>query len=114
MYALTVQPPTATQEAVVGDFIGNGKQQILIACGSRLSIIDVSRDVKGFQEIFAQDTFGILRHVAKFRLAGGTKGASACTIAKARLVIFEGTTRPSNLPLYQRALDTWVAVEHHG
>jgi splicing factor 3B subunit 3 len=74
MYALSVQPPSATQDAIVGDFLGNGRQQILTANGSRLAILEVSRRQKGFQEIFSQDTFGIVRHVAKFRLAGGTKG----------------------------------------
>lgn len=74
IYALTVQPPSATQEAIVGDFLGNGRQQILTANGSRLSIIEVSRRQRGFQEVFSQHVFGIIRHIAKFRLAGGTKG----------------------------------------
>lgn len=75
MYALTVQSPSATQEAIVGDFIGNNGQQILSANGSRLSLINVSRrQNRPFQEIFSQHVFGIIRHIAKFRLAGGTKG----------------------------------------
>jgi len=74
LYALTVKQPSATQDAISGDFLGNGKQQILTANGSRLAILEVSRRQKGFQEIYSQDVFGIVRRIAKFRVAGGTKG----------------------------------------
>jgi splicing factor 3B subunit 3 len=74
LYALTVKQPSATQDAITGDFLGNAKQQILIANGSRLSIFEVSRRQKGFQEIYSQDVFGIIRNINKFRLAGGSKG----------------------------------------
>ena len=76
LYALTVKQPTATQDAISGDFLGNGKQQILTASGSRLAILEVSRRQKGFQELHSQDVFGIIRRIAKFRIAGGTKGMS--------------------------------------
>jgi splicing factor 3B subunit 3 len=76
LYALTVKQPSATQDAIAGDFIGNGKQQILTVSGSRLALLEVSRRQKGFQEIYSQDMFSIVRRVAKFRTAGGTKGAS--------------------------------------
>ena len=74
LYALTVKQPSATQNAISGDFLGNGKQQILTANGSRLAILEVSRRQKGFQELYSQDVFGIIRGIAKFRIAGGTKG----------------------------------------
>lgn len=74
LYALTVKQPSATQDAIAGDFLGNGKQQILTANGSRLAILEVSRRQKGFQEIYSQDVFGIVRRIAKFRIAGGSKG----------------------------------------
>lgn len=74
LYALTVKTPSATQDAISGDFLGNGKQQILTANGSRLAILEVSRRQKGFQELYSQDVFGIVRRIAKFRIAGGNKG----------------------------------------
>lgn len=74
LYSLTVKHPSATQDAIPGDFIGGGKQQILTANGSRLALIEISRRQNGFQEIYSQDVFGIIRHIAKFRLAGATKG----------------------------------------
>ena len=85
LYALTVKQPSATQDAITGDFMGNSRQQILTANGSRLSIFEVSRRQKGFQEIYSQDVFGIIRRIAKFRLAGGNKGMPALfSLAKAR------------------------------
>lgn len=83
LYALTVKKPSATQDAISGDFLGNGKQQILTANGSRLAILEVSRRQKGFQELYSQDVFAITRRVGKFRLAGGTKGTSSSRRAKA-------------------------------
>ena len=77
LYALTVKQPSATQDAISGDFVGNGKQQILTANGSRLAILEVSRRQKGFQELGSQDVFGIVRRIAKFRVAGGSKGTSS-------------------------------------
>ena len=77
LYALTVKQPSATQDAISGDFLGNGKQQILTANGSRLALLEVSRRQKGFQELASQDVFGIVRRIAKFRVAGGSKGTSS-------------------------------------
>jgi splicing factor 3B subunit 3 len=76
LYALTVKQPSATQDAISGDFIGNNKQQILTVSGSRMTLLEVSRRQKGFQELFSQDMFAIVRRIAKFRFAGGTKGTS--------------------------------------
>lgn len=89
LYSLTVKQPTATQDAIPGDFVGTGKQQILTANGSRLTLLEVSRRQNGFQELYSQDVFGIIRHVAKFRLAGATKGMSnSLPTARSYLVIF--------------------------
>jgi hypothetical protein len=74
LYALTVKQPSATQDAISGDFTGNGEQQILTANGSRLALLQVSRRQKGFTELYSQNLFGIIRRIAKFRLAGASKG----------------------------------------
>ncbi|KAH7128321.1 CPSF A subunit region-domain-containing protein [Dendryphion nanum] len=89
LYALTVQAPTATVEAIVGDFLGNNKQQILSATGSRLEIFEVHRQQNVLNEIFSQDVFGIIRHIAKFRLAGGTKDMIAISTDSGRTVTYE-------------------------
>ncbi|KAF2259914.1 hypothetical protein CC78DRAFT_44351 [Lojkania enalia] len=89
LYALTVQQPSATQQAISGDFTGTNKQQILTANGSRLAILEVSRRHKGFKEIFSQHVFGIIRHIEKFRLAGATKDLIAITTDSGRMVTYE-------------------------
>ncbi|RMZ73108.1 hypothetical protein GMOD_00009623 [Pyrenophora seminiperda CCB06] len=89
LYALTVKQPTATQDAISGDFLGNGKQQILTASGSRLALLEVSRRQKAFNELYSQDVFGIIRGIAKFRIAGGTKDHIVITTDSGRLVTYE-------------------------
>ncbi|CAI6336295.1 unnamed protein product [Periconia digitata] len=89
LYSLTVKPPSATQDAISGDFIGSGKQQILTANGSRLTLLEVSRRQSGFQELYSQDVFGIIRRIGKFRLAGGTKDHIVVTTDSGRLVTYE-------------------------
>ncbi|KAF1952130.1 pre-mRNA-splicing factor rse1 [Byssothecium circinans] len=91
LYSLTVKQPTATQDAVAGDFIGSGKgeQQVLTANGSRLTLLQVARRQQGFREIYSQDVFGIIRRIAKFRLAGATKDHIVITTDSGRLVTYE-------------------------
>ncbi|KAF2874009.1 CPSF A subunit region-domain-containing protein [Massariosphaeria phaeospora] len=89
LYALTVKQPSATIDAIPGDFLGSGKQQILTANGSRLSLFEVSRRQKGFAELFSQDVFAIIRRIGKFRLAGGTKDFIAITTDSGLLVTYE-------------------------
>lgn len=88
LYALTVKPPSATQDAIFGDFIGNGKQQILTANGSRLTLLEAERRQNGLRELHSHDVFGIIRRIDKFRVIGGSKGMFAlCTTSQAGLVI---------------------------
>jgi splicing factor 3B subunit 3 len=94
LYALTVKPPSATQDAISGDFIGNGQTHILSANGSRLTLYRVSED--GFKELFSQDVFGIVRRISKFRLAGSTKG-TFFPHTQSLVVIYQGT--PTATPL---------------
>lgn len=74
LYALTIKPPSSTVDAQSGDFGANGKQQIITANGSRLSIFEASRRDMSFKEVFSQDLFAIIRNIAKFRVAGASKG----------------------------------------
>ncbi|KAL5455420.1 hypothetical protein PMIN06_004506 [Paraphaeosphaeria minitans] len=97
LYALTVKQPSATHDAITGDFIGNQRQQILTASGSRLSIVEVSRRQKGFQEVYSQDVFGIIRRISKFRLAGGSKDLIVITTDSGRLVTYEYEHEPHQL-----------------
>lgn len=74
LYSLTIQPPTAITQAVVGLFSGSKEQQILAASGSRLSLLRPDAHSGKVTTLVTQDVFGIIRSIATFRLAGSTKG----------------------------------------
>ena len=74
LYSLTIQPPTAITQAILGQFAGTKEQQIVTASGSRLTIHRPDPAQGKITTIFSQDVFGIIRSLAAFRLAGSNKG----------------------------------------
>lgn len=76
MYSLTIQPPTAITQAVLGQFAGTKEQQIITASGSKLTIHRPDPAIGKVNTIYSQDVFGIIRSLAVFRLAGSNKGMS--------------------------------------
>src|SRR5277367_2755691 len=82
MYSLTIQPPSAITQAILGQFSGTKEQQIVTASGSRLTIHRPDATQGKVSAIFSQDCFGIIRTLAAFRLAGSTKGMSSQTTSQ--------------------------------
>jgi splicing factor 3B subunit 3 len=74
MYSLTIQPPTAITQAILGQFAGTKEQQIVTACGSRLTLHRPDATLGKITPILSHDIFGIIRGLAAFRLAGSVKG----------------------------------------
>lgn len=74
MYSLTIQPPTAITQAILGQFAGTKEQQIVTASGSKLTIHRPDPAQGKVTPIFSQDVFGIIRSLAAFRVAGSNKG----------------------------------------
>ena len=74
MYSLTIQPPTAITQAILGQFAGTKEQQIVTASGSKLTIHRPDPTQGKVTPLFSQDVFGIIRSLAAFRLAGSSKG----------------------------------------
>ena len=74
MYSLTIQPPTAITQAILGQFSGTKEQQIVTASGSKLTIHRPDAQQGKVSAVFSQDCFGIIRTLAAFRLAGSNKG----------------------------------------
>jgi splicing factor 3B subunit 3 len=74
MYSLTIQPPTAITQAILGQFAGTKEQQIVTASGSRLTIHRPDPTQGKINPIYTHDVFGIIRSLAAFRLAGSNKG----------------------------------------
>lgn len=73
LYHLTLQPPTAITQGVVGNFSGARQQEILVSRGSRLELLRADSNGK-ITTVLAQDAFGSIRSLAAFRLTGGVKG----------------------------------------
>lgn len=74
LYSLTIQPPTTVTQAIVGQFSGTKEQQIITACGTRLSLLRPDPSQGKVITILSHDVFGIIRSIAAFRLAGSNKG----------------------------------------
>src|ERR1700753_117428 len=83
MYSLTIQPPTAISQAILGQFSGTKEQQIVTACGSRLTLHKPDATQGKITPVLSHDIFGIVRGLAAFKLAGSNKGKSP--IQKPRL-----------------------------
>ena len=76
MYSLTIQPPSAVTQAILGQFAGTKEQQIVTASGSRLTLHRPDPVQGKISTVISHDVFGIIRSLAAFRLAGSSKGKS--------------------------------------
>ncbi|KIW54756.1 pre-mRNA-splicing factor rse1 [Exophiala xenobiotica] len=89
MYSLTIQPPSAITSAVLGQFAGTKEQQIITASGSKLTIHRPDPTQGKISPLFTQDCFGIIRTLASFRLAGGSKDYLIVGSDSGRITILE-------------------------
>ena len=89
MYSLTIQPPTAITQAILGQFAGTRDQQIVTASGSKLTIHRPDPAQGKITPLFSQDVFGIIRSLAAFRVAGSSKGTSLFFFYTLRLPLYE-------------------------
>ncbi|PLB41012.1 DDB1/RSE1 family protein [Aspergillus candidus] len=89
MYSLTIQPPTAINQAILGQFAGTKEQQIVTASGSKLTIHRPDPTQGKVTPIFSQDAFGIIRSLAAFRLAGSNKDYIIIGSDSGRITVIE-------------------------
>ncbi|KAJ5220467.1 pre-mRNA-splicing factor rse1 [Penicillium chermesinum] len=89
MYGLTIQPPTAITQAVLGQFAGTKEQQIITASGSKLSIHRPDTIASKVKTIYSEDIRGIIRSLAVFRLAGSHKDYLIIGSDSGRIAIVE-------------------------
>jgi hypothetical protein len=74
LYNLTLQTPTASLQAIVGNFSGARQQEIIISHGTRLQLLRPDIQTGKLSTIIETEVFGSIRSLAAFRLTGGTKG----------------------------------------
>lgn len=74
LYSLTVLQPSSITQAILGAFSGKKQQEIIVAQGSRLSLLRPDPTQGKVHSVLTHDVFGIIRCLAAFRLAGSSKG----------------------------------------
>jgi len=86
LYNLTLQPPTATIQAIVGNFSGARQQEIIVSHGTRLELLRPDPQTGKVATVIATDVFGSIRSITSFRLTGATKGEHPVRIFSFRRV----------------------------
>ncbi|KAL4248321.1 Pre-mRNA-splicing factor RSE1, partial [Abortiporus biennis] len=89
LYNLTIQPPTAITQAIVGNFSGARQQEIIVSRGTRLELLRQDPQTGKIFNVIASDVFGSIRSLAAFRLTGGTKDYAIVGSDSGRIVILE-------------------------
>ncbi|TFK22207.1 pre-mRNA-splicing factor RSE1 [Coprinopsis marcescibilis] len=96
LYNLTLQPPTAIIQAIVGNFSGIRQQEIIVSHGTRLELLRPDPQTGKIATIIATDAFGSIRSLAAFRLTGGTKDYAIVGSDSGRIVILDYDPKTSS------------------
>ncbi|KIK98465.1 hypothetical protein PAXRUDRAFT_823827 [Paxillus rubicundulus Ve08.2h10] len=96
LYNLTLQPPTAATQAIVGNFSGARTQEIIVAHGTRLELLRPDVQTGKLSMVIASDVFGSIRSLAAFRLTGSTKDYAIVGSDSGRIVILDYDPKTSN------------------
>ncbi|KAF5328613.1 hypothetical protein D9619_011578 [Psilocybe cf. subviscida] len=96
LYNLTLQPPTATTQAIVGNFSGARQQEIIVSHGTRLELLRPDPQTGKVATVIATDVFGSIRSLAAFRLTGGTKDYAIVGSDSGRIIILDYDPKTSS------------------
>ena len=89
LYSLTMQPPSTVTAAVVGQFTGTRQQEIVVARGSRIEMVQVDTETGRATRVMQQHVFGNTRSLASVRVAGGAKDYLVFGSDAGRIVVAE-------------------------
>ncbi|KAJ3532553.1 hypothetical protein NMY22_g7695 [Coprinellus aureogranulatus] len=89
LYNLTLQPPSAILQAIVGNFSGARQQEIIVSHGTRLELLRPDPQTGKVSTVIATDVFGSVRSLAAFRLTGGSKDYAIVGSDSGRVVILD-------------------------
>ena len=89
LYNLTLQPASNVTGAVVGQFSGTRQQEVVVARGGRLELLQVEPQEGRLSRVLQQPVFGNVRSLACFRLTGGSKDYLVLGSDSRRIVILE-------------------------
>ena len=79
LYNLSLNPPTAINKAIYGNFSGTKQQEIIVARHTRLELLRPDTTTGKVHTVLAHDCFGLIRSISPFRLTGGSKGEQSCS-----------------------------------
>ncbi|KAF9237558.1 CPSF A subunit region-domain-containing protein [Melanogaster broomeanus] len=96
LYNLTLQPPTAATQAIVGNFSGARTQEIIVSHGTRLELLRPDVQTGKLSTVIASDVFGSIRSLAAFRLTGSTKDYAIVGSDSGRIVILDYDPKTSS------------------
>ncbi|KAJ3510268.1 hypothetical protein NLJ89_g4774 [Agrocybe chaxingu] len=96
LYNLTLQPPTAITQAIVGNFSGARQQEIIVSHGTRLELLRPDAQTGKVATVIATDVFGSIRSLAAFRLTGGTKDYAIVGSDSGRIIILDYDPKTSS------------------
>lgn len=74
LYNITLNPTTAINQAIYGNFSGTKQQEIIVARQTRLELLRPDASTGKVHTILSHECFGLIRSLAPFRLTGGSKG----------------------------------------
>ncbi|KAI8334128.1 CPSF A subunit region-domain-containing protein [Blakeslea trispora] len=89
LYNLTINPTTAINQAIHGNFSGTRQQEIVVAKQTRLELLRPDTTSGKVHTILSHECFGLIRTIAPFRLTGGSKDYIVVGSDSGRIVILE-------------------------
>ncbi|SCV33543.1 related to splicing factor 3B subunit 3 (spliceosomal protein sap130) [Fusarium fujikuroi] len=89
LYSLSLQPPTAISQAIIGHFSSAKDQQLLTVSGSVLTLYRPDPTHGRVESLLSYDLFSIIRSIVSFRLAGGPKDYIIVSSDSGRIAILE-------------------------
>ncbi|KAI9277669.1 CPSF A subunit region-domain-containing protein [Umbelopsis sp. AD052] len=89
LYNLSLNPPTAINKAIYGNFSGTKQQEIIVARHTRLELLRPDPTTGKVHTVLAHDCFGLVRSISPFRLTGGSKDYVIVGSDSGRITILE-------------------------
>ncbi|RKO98073.1 hypothetical protein CXG81DRAFT_15495 [Caulochytrium protostelioides] len=87
LYHLSLQASGAVDALVIGNFCSTKRQEIAIARVGRLELLTVDSKTGSLVTLFSQETFGVIRSLASFRLIGSSKDHLVLGTDAGRLIV---------------------------
>ncbi|KAI9487668.1 MAG: CPSF A subunit region-domain-containing protein [Benjaminiella poitrasii] len=89
LYNITLNPTSAINQAIHGNFSGTRQQEIIVARQTRLELLRPDATSGKVHTILTHECFGLIRCIAPFRLTGGNKDYIVVGSDSGRIVILE-------------------------